>query len=316
LLGDHDINFYLARKPPEFWRAVAIAGVTLAAMAAVIVRQFAAWLLGLPMVLFEGRGGKAALRASGEATTGMRGTLGFFLVAWLLGVRLLAALAAFVVSWIGGAAVQALRETSWIVVTLGAVLLASGLANLVVSVFANSIFPLVVVRLYRSLAGPGRLAPPLAPRGSLGSKPVIGLPDVATLAGAAVVFLAIVSGAGYVAEQIDEEEPPAIIAHRGASGAAPENTLAAFERAIADGADWIELDVQENADGDVVVHHDSDFMKQAGVPLKVWDATAEELSDVDVGSWFAPEFSQERVPTLHDALGLARGKVGVFIELK
>jgi glycerophosphoryl diester phosphodiesterase len=92
--------------------------------------------------------------------------------------------------------------------------------------------------------------------------------------------------------------------------------MAAFERAIADGADWIELDVQENADGQVVVHHDSDFMKQAGVPLKVWDATAEELSDLDVGSWFAPEFAQERVPTLHEALELARGKVGVFIELK
>ncbi len=108
----------------------------------------------------------------------------------------------------------------------------------------------------------------------------------------------------------------AIIAHRGASGAAPENTMAAFERAIQDDADWVELDVQETADGRVVVIHDSDLMKIGGVNLAIRDATYEQLQDIDVGSWFAPEFADQRVPLLADVLVLCKGRVGVFIELK
>ena len=74
-----------------------------------------------------------------------------------------------------------------------------------------------------------------------------------------------------------------LIAHRGASAHAPENTIASFQRAIDDGADWIELDVQEDAEGTVIVAHDSDFMKVAGNPLKVWDATAADLGGDEVG---------------------------------
>ena len=62
------------------------------------------------------------------------------------------------------------------------------------------------------------------------------------------------------------------MAHRGASSLAPENTLAAVKQAIEDSSDWVEIDVQETADGEVVVMHDSDFMKQAGVDLKIWNA--------------------------------------------
>ncbi len=89
-----------------------------------------------------------------------------------------------------------------------------------------------------------------------------------------------------------------IMAHRGASVAAPENTMAAFRQAIDDGADWIEIDVQETADGEVVVSHDSDFMKLSGNPLKIWDAKLDDLSDIDIGTWVDPKYSDERVPTL------------------
>ena len=85
--------------------------------------------------------------------------------------------------------------------------------------------------------------------------------------------------------------------HRSPRGCrqAPENTLASIRQAIKDGADWIEIDVQETLDGEVVVIHDSDFMKLAGVDLRVWDGTLEQLREIDVGSWFGPEFSTERV---------------------
>jgi len=92
--------------------------------------------------------------------------------------------------------------------------------------------------------------------------------------------------------------------------------MAAFRQAIKDGADWIEIDVQETADGEVVVVHDSDFMKLSKNPLKIWDASLDDLASIDIGTWFDSEFSSERVPTLAEVLRLCRDRIRVNIELK
>ena len=68
--------------------------------------------------------------------------------------------------------------------------------------------------------------------------------------------------------------------------AAPENTLAAIEQAIEDGADYAEIDVQETADGVVVVIHDTDLKRITGLGEKIWDVTYDEVRDLDFGSWF------------------------------
>ena len=107
-----------------------------------------------------------------------------------------------------------------------------------------------------------------------------------------------------------------ITAHRGGAGVAPENTLAAIRQAIAAGADWIEIDVQESQDGVVVVVHDSDLARVGNNPVKIWAATADELRSVYIGSHFDPAFSDERVPTLEEVLQTCKGKAGVNIELK
>jgi glycerophosphoryl diester phosphodiesterase len=133
------------------------------------------------------------------------------------------------------------------------------------------------------------------------------------LIGSAVVAI----GAGaWLLNDIQTTDRVTIVAHRGAAGKAPENTLAAVRQAIADKTDWVEIDVQETADGHVVVVHDSDFMKLSGVPLKTWQASFEQVRQIDVGSWFSDEFADERVPTLKEVLETARGKAGVVIELK
>jgi glycerophosphoryl diester phosphodiesterase len=111
-------------------------------------------------------------------------------------------------------------------------------------------------------------------------------------------------------------QPVAVLAHRGASFAAPENTLAAFRLAVEQGADYIEFDVQESMDGDVLVVHDSDLMKLGGGPTKIWDATTAELRSVDIGSHIAPRFAGERVPTLAEALAVCKGLARVDVELK
>ena len=136
------------------------------------------------------------------------------------------------------------------------------------------------------------------------------------LAGLAAIVVAGLVGGGRALEGIHTSDRVEVIAHRGAAAARPENTMAAFERGIEDGADWIEIDVQETADGEVVVFHDSDFMRLAHVDRKIWEVTAAELRGIDLGSWFDPAYAGERAPTLRDVLAAARGRAKVVIELK
>lgn len=108
---------------------------------------------------------------------------------------------------------------------------------------------------------------------------------------------------------------PAVIAHRGASGQAPENTLAAFHRALETGADAVELDVHLSADGVPVVIHDPLLDRTTDGQGLVKEHPLEALRRLDAGRWFGERFSGEPVPTLAEALDLLRA-VRVIIEIK
>ena len=107
-----------------------------------------------------------------------------------------------------------------------------------------------------------------------------------------------------------------VIAHRGASAYAPENTLAAFALAEEMGAHWFELDCTLSKDGQVVVIHDDDLLRTTGRDAQVRDLTLAELRRADAGSWFDPRFREQYVPSLEEALDLAKGRIGVYIEIK
>ncbi len=109
---------------------------------------------------------------------------------------------------------------------------------------------------------------------------------------------------------------PLCIAHRGASASAPENTLIAFETAIRLGADAIELDVHLTRDEVPVVLHDETLDRTTDGRGPVAAVALAALQRLDAGSWFAPRFRRERVPTLEQALDCARGRCGMNIELK
>ncbi len=109
---------------------------------------------------------------------------------------------------------------------------------------------------------------------------------------------------------------PAIVSHRGCSAEAPENSIPAFEKAIEAGVQWIELDVHQTKDGVVVVTHDDNLKRIAGVNKKIYNMTYEELCTYDVGSWFSKEYEGLRVATLEEVLALCKGRVRLQIELK
>jgi glycerophosphoryl diester phosphodiesterase len=109
---------------------------------------------------------------------------------------------------------------------------------------------------------------------------------------------------------------PLIIAHRGCSATHPENTLAAFNAAIAAGAHMVELDVNLSADRRLVVIHDPTVDRTTNGRGAVGALTVAQLTRLDAGSWFDPRFGAERIPTLAQVLECVRGRLKVNIEIK
>ena len=114
---------------------------------------------------------------------------------------------------------------------------------------------------------------------------------------------------------LDQLPKPAIIAHRGASKYAPENTIAAFSLAAEQGADGIELDAKLSKDGEVVVIHDRSVNRTTNGRGKVAKLTLEELRRLDAGSWFGEQFAGETIPTLAEVLEVIAPRLRINIEL-
>ena len=110
--------------------------------------------------------------------------------------------------------------------------------------------------------------------------------------------------------------PVVAVGHRGAMRFAPENTLAGFDKAIEMGARVVEIDVRMTADGHFVVMHDARVDRTTDGRGPVARLTLAEIKALDAGSWFAPEFTGERVPTLREALRHVKGRAGVDIDFK
>jgi len=117
---------------------------------------------------------------------------------------------------------------------------------------------------------------------------------------------------------IDYFNHPYIVAHRGASMDAPENTMASIEEAIRQRADFVEYDVRLTKDKEAVLMHDATLSRTTDAPsgTRVTDLTLAEIRMLDAGSHFSAEFASEKVPTLEEAVKLAQGRIDQFIELK
>ena len=110
---------------------------------------------------------------------------------------------------------------------------------------------------------------------------------------------------------------PTVIAHRGASAYAPENTLAAFVQAYQRGASWVEFDVKLSADGVLIVLHDDDLARTTNGSGLAVEHCFEDLCALDAGSWFSKAFAGEHIPSLEDVLYcLGQYGMGANIEIK
>ncbi|WP_138754144.1 glycerophosphodiester phosphodiesterase [Paenibacillus sinopodophylli] len=107
-----------------------------------------------------------------------------------------------------------------------------------------------------------------------------------------------------------------IIAHRGASGEAPENTMAAFQLAEEQGAEGMELDIHLSADGEIIVCHDPTVDRTTNGTGRIEDLTVPELRKLDAGSWFHSKFQAEKLPLLEEVFSVLKPETFLNIEVK
>jgi glycerophosphoryl diester phosphodiesterase len=324
---------------------VGLAGSILLAAVWVVVPRLASWSLALPVLLISRVSPWGALQTSQALVGKYRWSIAGGWLAWFL---FHATLSSLFSSFVYGAARLTIASTTqWLPVlvpVLGFFLFLWLVGGLFLSLYQGISFALIVSSLYRRFGWQGEHGAKLRQeRGEnwvgdyfkrrLGAeradKPEPAQPlrldepaDRLDQKSRRWLWLsaglgAIAIGAGlWLLLSLNSTEDAVVLAHRGAAGLRPENTLAAFDKACEDKTDFVELDVQESADGEVIVFHDSDYMKIAGVKLKAWDATLPELAKIDIGSSFSPEYQDQRTPLLRDALRLCKGRAKVDIELK
>jgi glycerophosphoryl diester phosphodiesterase len=321
LLRGHDINYYLTVQPPA-WRWTMIAGGLWTLLWACAVGSlFLRWIYVLPVWLDGYRPIRRVFRVSWETTRGsityLLSLIGACVAAWILAQLVLGGgmftAAGFAVSRLSG-------SVHGLLFAISVYLVLSVLVDAVVAFIGTTWTTCVLIVCYRAhklSTGPQGSVQTVSPRPEKPITPVrrllrplILLPVLAAL----LVVSATVSA--WLLRQKPSDIVPIVIAHRAGALHAPENSLAALEIAIQQGADYAEIDVQRSLDGVVVVAHDADLMKTARDPRRIGQTEYAELEEVDIGRMFHPDFAGERLARLSDFLERARGRIKLMIELK
>jgi len=313
LITEHDINYYLSQKPPEFMKVVAINGVIILLMTVFVLRKLLSWSLALPLILFNDVSPADSFARSEEMTRERKKEIFIYFAIWAVVSFLVGVIVLGTINFIGDTlAANYFNAIKILIFIIGLFAVLLSLANFFITIFTSSTFAALTVLLANRYGAPLK-------------SEVLNTKELAStwkanktklvFAFAGLALISLMMGSFYLNDS-KELRDVEIFAHRGAAGKAPENTIASFKQAIDDKTDWIELDLQEAKDGTVVVIHDSDVMKLAGVSPKIWESTTEELQKLDIGSWKDPKFAGAKIPTFKEVLQEVKGKVKVLIELK
>lgn len=319
---DAELYWLVTVRPTRFWIALGIIALCAVTMLATVVPVWLRWSLALPLCVLEGRRPRAAMRESAELLRGRLRVAATSRLGWFIGVNLLSAGALSLV-YLGSVAILS-REAGSLTLTAalaGLSLLAHGVIIALEAIIVGVGDSLLVYTLWRR-ARPEAAAALLPDaeahehaRAPLHARRALRLAAIGLGALALIVGISSARFLLGLRRPLDVE----LTAHRGASSVAPENTIAAILAAAALGADRIEIDVMLSSDSHAVVFHDTDLRRMANDPRRVADMTLAELREIDVGSWFDPSFSSERMPTLEevlDALRDAGASATLNIELK
>ena len=324
MLGQFDVNYYLAERPREWYVALALAAAWVLASGLPALYVAGRSVLALPAYLDGHRPLRAALaeswtRTRGEAARVVR-LLGLAVGTWLL------VGSALVATWVaaGSAGVAVLAgltdSLTWLVLASGAHALGLFILDAVVTFAGFGFVATVLTKAYYEDTDLHAAAPPVPGLQELSNKavralqaalrPAVGVPLVLLAVAGSALASAVVMG------RAPDPGPILVTAHRAGPPPAPENTLAALERAMEAGADWAEVDVQRTRDGEVVVIHDADLMRVAGDSRRIATTPYTALRDIVQRPDDGSPPSERRVATLADFLARSEDRIGLVIELK
>jgi glycerophosphoryl diester phosphodiesterase len=322
LLGAHDINYYLSVKPTEWKWALVFCALSLLLWGAAVCILLLRWIYALPLWLEGMRPFRATLDASWDATCRK-----FFLLLRTMGAYLAISIGAMLILeaflfMTAGIALRLFNQTVHAIFFIISVyLLSAFILETAISFIGISWGTCAIVTLYRNQQNPDKPQKTinykeLRVKDSPNSSPHRFLRPKIVLLTILLVLLTSVAVNAWLLNQKTQGKIPLVIAHRAGALHAPENSLAALEIAIRQGADYAEIDVQRSGDGVAVVIHDADLMKMAREPHVVRKTDYAILAQADIGREFHPDFAGERLARLSDFLQKAAGKIKLMIELK
>lgn len=319
-LGEGDIYFYVRTTPPEYWTAIGIAVLAAGVATWFILGFLVRWILAVPLLLVEKRTPAEALRESSRLVRelGLKNLIKSLAV-WGLGILSLLLLGNLADRLLELLVFPLAGDRVSMVIALTALFqVGRFLCGLAAGFVISVTFSGLVIQWYlraRPEAGfPSELARPESKDDHIEPQQLRWQRLVFT---SAIGLVLAAGGIGIgLLNRIDFGDEVAVTAHRGSSIVAPENTMAAILQAVEDGADYIEIDVQESADGVVVLIHDTDLRRLAGLQQNVWEVDWNEMQNTDVGSWFSEDFSEERIPSLEQVIEAVKGEAKLNIEIK
>lgn len=310
LISQYEGHYLRLELPPELWWFAGCATLAVIGMIVCNGWLYLRWILAVPSLVLENSRPLAALQHSSQLIHGHRAPFTGTLVFGLIAILLLPVMVTVLFQYAGDALFDVLPGRMGVLVPAVLAFVATYiLLGIAITFLGMAAYSVLIYSLYRRATGLHRPVPATPRRLPKQAGPM------AWAAEALVVILAL-GQAWFVLESLEQRDQVTITAHRGSAFKAPENTLSAIEQAIADGADYIEIDVQLTADGIPVLWHDSDMLRVFGLNERISEVTYEEIRQRDAGSWFDGAFANERIVTLTQAIATVRGRARLFIDLK
>ncbi|MFW5825582.1 MAG: glycerophosphodiester phosphodiesterase [Marinobacter sp.] len=308
LLSSYEVYFIRVTRPPALWWFLTITGVTLTCMGLCNGWLFLRWSLAVPIATLERTRARAALAASSQRIHGSKARL--ILPLALGGILLFVLPVAFTYLFqLMGSPYLALMPANprALLPAITAYLTLYLLLMVVITFALSAGYSLLIYRVYLTTTGHSRQHHTATPPQSTGPRAWL---VEAMLIGVVVVQATLIVSAFGTTEDV------ANTAHRGNAFAAPENTASALERAIKDGADYLEVDVRMTADGELILWHDVDLARVVGRPERISELNWNDIRHLDVGAWFSPDYKGERIVRLKELIRMARDRAGLFLDLK
>lgn len=323
-LGEYDINYYLTIQPAEWYYSLTGGFIWISVWLYGALYVAGRSILGLPAYLSGERSIVEAIKRSwklaGMRTIRLLKLLTFSFFSWiLLRISVDAALlfsASHIIEWFASIT-DSLR---FIALLTGGYLVVAFIIGAIIGFIGFSFISTLLTKFYYedSELYASAVQPPASSEFSVRfiSKLTRWLHPSRLIPIVLILFFVSITASSLMLSQITEPGDVVISAHRAGPPPAPENTLAALERAIDAGADYTEIDVQRTADGVVILAHDADLMRVAGDPRRISAANYEDIRDLVQFPDDNSPSDGRRIVTLDEFLQRANGHIGVMIELK